>query len=175
MELIRRLGGQVAMSAFGLAVVLACLTTAIGQLTSVADFYESTRLFKGKVSYQTLFIIAAVISAAVATLGLDTIIALAAPIFSLAYAPCLVLMLLGILQDVIPNDGGFKGAMFLTIIEAFFEMLQAYINSPALGSLLDKLPFYSQGFGWVAPAAIGLIAGILVFPRVGGKSLPKEG
>ena len=173
-ELIRRLGGQVAMSAFGLAVVLACLTTAIGQLTSVADFYEGTRLFRGKVSYQTLFIIAAVISAAVATLGLDTIIALAAPIFSLAYAPCLVLMLLGILQDVIPNDGGFKGAMLLTIIEAFFEMLQAYIGSPALGSLLDKLPFYSQGFGWVAPAAIGLIAGILIFPAVGGKSLPKE-
>ena len=114
------------------------------------------------------------ISAGVATLGLDTIISLAAPIFSLAYAPCLVLMLLGILQDVIPNDGGFKGAMLLTIIEAFFEMLQAYINSPGLGKVLGFLPFYSQGFGWVAPAVIGLIAGILIFPRVGGVSLPKE-
>ena len=171
--LIRRLGGQLAMSAFGIAVILACLTTAIGQLTSVADFFEGS-LFKGKVSYQTLFIIAAVISAGVATLGLDTIISLAAPIFSLAYAPCLVLMLLGILQDVIPNDGGFKGAMLLTIIEAFFEMLQAYINSPGLGKVLGFLPFYSQGFGWVAPAVIGLIAGILIFPRVGGVSLPKE-
>ena len=173
-ELIRRLGGQVAMSAFGVAVILACLTTAIGQLTSVADFYEGTKLFKNKVSYQVLFVIAACISAAVATLGLDTIIALAAPIFSLAYAPCLVLMLLGILQDVIPNDGGFKGAMLLTIIEAFFEMLQAYINSPALGSLLNRLPFYSQGFGWVAPALIGLVAGIIIFPKTGGVSLPKE-
>jgi len=173
-ELIRRLGGQTAMSAFGVAVILACLTTAIGQLTSVADFYEGTPIFKGKVSYQILFVIAACVSAGVATLGLDTIIALAAPIFSLAYAPCLVLMLLGILEDVIPNDGGFKGAMLLTIIEAFFEMLQAYINSPALGSLLGKLPFYSQGFGWVAPALIGLIAGIIIFPRVGGTSLPRE-
>ena len=167
-ELIRRLGGQIAMSAFGIAVILACLTTAIGQLTSVADFYEGTKLFKDKVSYRTLFIVAAVISAAVATLGLDTIISLAAPIFSLAYAPCLVLMLLGILQDVIPNDGGFKGSMLLTIIEAFFEMLQAYINSPGLGNLLAKLPFYSQGFGWVAPAVIGLIAGIIIYPRVVG-------
>lgn len=173
-ELIRRLGGQVAMSAFGVAVILACLTTAIGQLTSVADFYESTALLKGKVSYQVLFIIAACVSAAVATLGLDKIIALAAPIFSLAYAPCLVLMLLGIFQDIIPNDGGFKGAMLLTIIEAFFEMLQAYINSPGLGTILSKLPFYSQGFGWVIPALVGMIAGIIIFPLAGGESLPKE-
>lgn len=173
-ELIRRLGGQVAMTFFGIAVVLACMTTAIGQLTSVADFYEGTRLFKGKVSYKVLFIIAAAVSAGVATLGLDTIISLAAPIFSLAYAPALVLMLLGIFQNVIPNDGGFKGSMLLTIIEAFFEMLQAYVNSPALGNILAKLPFYSQGFGWVAPAVVGLVVGAIIFKLAGGVSLPKE-
>ena len=89
-------------------------------------------------------------TAAVATLGLDTIIALAAPIFSLAYAPCLVLMLLGILQDVIPNDGGFKGAMPHSQIIPIYPFLpspEMTSNAGFLASVLfPHLTMHSQQY-----------------------------
>lgn len=49
LAIIRSSGGQIAIYGLCLSVVLACLTTAISQITAVADFYETAT--HGKLSY----------------------------------------------------------------------------------------------------------------------------
>ena len=70
LAIIRSSGGQIAIYGLCLSVVLACLTTAISQITAVADFYETAT--HGKLSYKVLVMIVPIVTTIVASFGLDT-------------------------------------------------------------------------------------------------------
>lgn len=166
LAIIRSSGGQVAIYGLCLSVVLACLTTAIGQVTAVADFFETAT--HGKLPYKILVMVVPVITAIVASFGLDTIVALTSPWFSFAYPIALVLMILGVFEKVIPNDGAFKGATYLTVVFAFADLPAQYgVHIAALDAILNKIPLYSAGFGWIVPAVAGFVAGLLLYARKG--------
>lgn len=166
LAIIRSSGGQVAIYGLCLSVVLACLTTAIGQVTAVADFFETAT--HGKLPYKILVMVVPVITAIVASFGLDTIVALTSPWFSFAYPIALVLMILGVFEKVIPNDGAFKGATYLTVVFAFADLPAQYgVHIAALDAILNKIPLYSAGFGWIVPAVVGFVAGLLLYARKG--------
>lgn len=165
LAVIRTSGGQIAIYGLCLSVILACLTTAIGQITAVADFFETET--GGKLSYKVLVIIVPVITTLVASLGLDTIVSLTSPWFSFTYPIALVLMILGIFEKVIPNDGCYKGAVYLTVVYAFLDLPAEYgVHIGFLDKILNVIPLYGYGFGWIAPAAIGFIIGLVLYPRL---------
>ena len=166
LTVIRRSGGQIAIYGLCLSVILACLTTAIGQITAVADFFETET--HGKLPYKILVIIVPIVTTVVASFGLDTIVSLTSPWFSFTYPIALVLMLLGIFEKFIPNDGGFKGATYFTVVYAFLDLPAEYgVHIGVLDKLLGLIPLYNYGFGWVVPAVAGFIIGLLVYPRLG--------
>ena len=104
----------------------------------------------------------------VASFGLDTIVSLTSPWFSFTYPIALVLMLLGIFEKFIPNDGGFKGAAYFTVVYAFLDLPAEYgVHIGVLDKLLGLIPLYNYGFGWVVPAVAGFIIGLLVYPCLG--------
>ena len=111
LAIIRSSGGQIAIYGLCLSVVLACLTTAISQITAVADFYETAT--HGKLSYKVLVMIVPIVTTIVASFGLDTIVSLTSPWFSFFYPITLVMTILGIFEKKIPNDGAFKGRCVL--------------------------------------------------------------
>ncbi len=165
LTIIRSSGGQIAIYGLCLSVILACLTTAIGQITAVADFFETAT--SGKLPYKILVIIVPVVTTIVASFGLDTIVSLTSPWFSFTYPIALVLMLLGIFEKVIPNDGGFKGAAYLTVIYAFLDLPSQYgVHFGFLDKILNLIPLYSLGFGWIVPAVVGLVGGLLLYPML---------
>ena len=88
LSIIRSSGGQIAIYGLCLSVVLACLTTAISQITAVADFYETAT--HGKLSYKVLVMIVPIVTTIVASFGLDTIVSLTSPWFSFFYPITLV-------------------------------------------------------------------------------------
>ena len=162
LTVIRRSGGQIAIYGLCLSVVLACLTTAIGQITAVADFFEEAT--DKKLNYKILVIIVPVVTTLVASVGLDTIVSLTSPWFSFTYPIALVLMLLGLFEKFIPNDGCYKGATYFTVIYACLDLPAEYgVHIGALDAILGKIPLYSLGFGWVVPAIVGFIIGMIAF------------
>ena len=160
LNVIRSSGGQMALYGLCLSVILACLTTAIGQITAVADFFSEAS--HEKLPYRVLVIIVPVVTTIVASFGLDTIVSLTGAWFSFTYPIALVLMILGIFERKIPNDGAYKGAVWCTVVYAFLDLPAEYgVHIGFLDAILDKIPLYGLGFGWVVPAAAGFIVGLL--------------
>ena len=85
MIIIEALMGKVGMVLFGVVVGLACVTTAVALTSSAAAYF--TELCRGKVSYKVFVIAICVFSAVVSNLGLDRIVAVAAPVLDVIYPP----------------------------------------------------------------------------------------
>ena len=74
--------GSVGRYAYGLTVLLACMTTAVGLLAASAEFFN--RLIP-KLSYRALLIVFAVIGFAFASYGLETLLKISAPLITFLY------------------------------------------------------------------------------------------
>lgn len=77
--------GKTGMVIFGVVVGLACVTTAIALTSSAAAYF--TELCRGKISYKVFVTVICVFSAVVSNLGLDRIVAVAAPVLDIVYPP----------------------------------------------------------------------------------------
>ena len=139
--IIQRVGTWV-MVPMGIAVVLACLTTAIGQVAAVAEF-TSTATGK-RVSY----------------IGW---------IFGVCYPPCLALLVLGIIGRFMPNNGAYKGSVYLVTLFALLESLPGLSSLGFAKAIVTATPLSTYGFGWIVPFIIGLIGGSLIGHFVSSK------
>lgn len=158
LTVIQSSGGQIAIYGLCVSVILACLTTAISQITAVSDFFETAT--HGKLTYKKLVIIVPIITTIVASFGLDTIVSLTSPWFSFFYPITLVLMILGIFEKQIPNDGAFKGAVYLTVAYSVLNLPHLY-GFGFLDGMMNCIPLYNLGFGWIVPAAVGFVIGLI--------------
>lgn len=163
---IKKSGGQWAMNGLGIAVVLACLTTAVGQVSAVADFFSD--LSGERLPYKYLVIVVSIVSMLVALMGLNKIIVISTPIFLATYPPCLVLMLLGVFGKYIPNDGGYKGSIALTVVYSVIEAVLSFVPIAPLQAVVNAMPLSAQGFGWILPCVVGFVLGLIIYPRVSG-------
>lgn len=159
--LIEMSGGTLARQALGVAVTLACLTTAIGETTATSQFFYKE--LKGKVKYRYISIIWSLVSMVVSLIGLNKLIAIIGPIFTTFYAVGLTLLLLLLLRKITPNDSANKGAVYVVMIFALAELLVAYApNIPVISTAVHSVPFQSHGFGWVIPFIIGYVVGMIL-------------
>lgn len=101
MAIVEALMGKVGMILFGVVVGLACVTTAIALTSSAAAYFAE--LCRGKVSYKVFVIAICVFSAVVSNLGLDRIVAVAAPVLDVIYPPTLVLIFISLLMPRVPD------------------------------------------------------------------------
>ena len=81
MAIVEALMGKTGMVIFGVVVGLACVTTAIALTSSAAAYF--TELCRGKISYKVFVTVICVFSAVVSNLGLDRIVAVAAPVLDI--------------------------------------------------------------------------------------------
>ena len=87
-EITKHLLGNTGVIILGIIVGLACLTTAIGLTGASASYFERTT--HGKISYRTGVIVTVLVSFAICNLGLNAIVAFAAPILSVVCPPFMV-------------------------------------------------------------------------------------
>lgn len=159
--LVHLLGGRTAMTALGCATILACLTTAVGQATAAADYFVT--LSKNRFNYQWTVAACCIISALIALIGVDNIVVFSNPLYLAIYPVILVLLLLGTFSKIIPNDGGYKGAVVLTVVFSVCEaLLSIGIPMDGLRKLVLAIPFSAEGFGWFVPCVVGFTAGTLI-------------
>jgi branched-chain amino acid:cation transporter, LIVCS family len=152
----------------GIIIVLACLKTSIGLITSCSEFFHD--VFP-KISYKWFVLILCIVSFSIANFGLNNIIQYAVPVLMFLYPLAIVLILLTLCSPLFSHSQSvYAASMLLTFFVSFFDGYSALVASlpnaavPFFESVLKTykniLPFYDIGLGWVLPALIGAIIGL---------------
>lgn len=152
-------------------IVLACLKTSIGLITSCSEFFNE--VFP-KISYKTFVVMLCIISFTIANFGLTNIITFAVPVLMFLYPLAIVLILLALTGPLFGyKKSVFATAILFTFFISFIDGYNALVDSLSgfgVGILddiaafyQDYLPLYSIGLGWIVPAIIGAVIGLL-FP-----------
>ena len=156
MALVEALMGKVGVILFGVVVGLACVTTAIALTSSAAAYFAE--LCRGKVSYKVFVIAICVFSAVVSNLGLDRIVAVAAPVLDVIYPPTLVLIFISLLAPRLPDRVSRSAAIGALLTSVLCALNANGIHIP----FMANLPLYDLGLSWLLPAVIfGLAASLL--------------
>ncbi|GMA40256.1 hypothetical protein GCM10025883_23010 [Mobilicoccus caccae] len=154
------------MSALSLAVIIACITTAAGLTSVVANFLHETI----KIPHRLGVVIVCVVGVFQALGGVERIVAIAGPIFLSIYPISILIVILGLLGSLVPNDGVWKGSALLVAIVSLYEAAALVADMmgtqmpAALQSVYHLIPLEEQGFGWIVPAIVGAILGGLLWP-----------
>jgi LIVCS family branched-chain amino acid:cation transporter len=138
----------------GVIVTAACLTTAIGLVSSSAGCFEA--LLHGKVKYEVLVAVVCAVSYAISNLGISSIVRLASPLLELIYPVVISLVILSFFDRRIRNVNVYRGAALLGFVAAALSLVDAGIPV-SLGT--DALPLADIGLQWLLPAVVGGLAG----------------
>ena len=156
MAIVEALMGKTGVVIFGVVVGLACVTTAIALTSSAAAYFSE--LCRGKVSYKVFVAAICVFSAVVSNLGLDRIVAVAAPVLDVVYPPALVLICISLIMPKV-HDFVSRGAVIGALLTSALCTLHTYgVSVP----LVEALPLYDLGLSWVLPAVVFGLAAQLV-------------
>ena len=146
-----------------ICVAGACLTTAIGLVATVGEFFSSITSFK----YENIVIFTVIISFLLSILGVESIIRISVPILVFIYPVMISLIILNLFGKYIKNDYVYKGVVLFTGIIGLIESLASIgITNTYTNSVLEILPFSDYGLTWLFPGLIGYILFSLMFRKV---------
>ena len=161
--------GNFGSIALAIAITLACLTSAIGVISVIADFLNE--LTKNKFSYRIWVAVVCTAGIVIGSSGVEAISTYVMPIFTALYQVAIVLVVLGTLHKVVPKPGSYQGAILLTFIVSFIETVTSLgFNVPLMSNLISSLPLSSDGFSWLLPAITGFIIGSIIYRLNDGKN-----
>lgn len=132
-------------------------------------FKEGIRC-NNRFSYKTVVIAITLFSAFFSTIGVESIIKFAVPLLVTLYPVAIVLIVLSIFDNLIPNRGVYIGAVYGALFISLFDALAAMgITIKEVQSMIAMLPFAGQGFSWLLPAVLGATIGLMMFKKVGAE------
>lgn len=163
--IVRSLLGKNGMVLLGILVCAACLTPAIGLLSSCASFFE--KQVNLKVSYRSFVFLFGGISCVISNFGIEKILALASPVLNILYPVLVLLVFMAFLRKWIPKTRMYQFAALGTAATSIFCTFAQYAQ---LSVDLAKLPLYQYGFQWILPAVVCGTAGYLFAAKKPGFS-----
>ena len=125
-----------------------------------------------KISYRNWVFIFAFVSMVIANVGLDAILTFSVPVLNAIYPMAILLIFLSCTHRWL---GRFPGvylwsAIFCGVSSVLTVLDQNGFVIPGITLLLQRIPGYAAGFGWLLPTVVGILAGIAVgFPKLHGK------
>lgn len=152
-------GGNIVL---GLAVLVACLTTSIGLASAFSDYFNA---ILPKYSYKSILIVVCIFSFALSNIGLTSMIKFTLPALVMVYPPAIALVLLSFFNKWIKNKSeAYALALTFSFIVGIFDGLKvANISLGSISKLVETLPLFNLGLGWMVPALIGCLIGLLPF------------
>lgn len=161
--------GGIGSLVLALTITFACLKTAIGLVTSCGEMF--VKMIPGKLNYRGWAMVFTLFSFIVSNVGLTAIITYAIPVLMLLYPLVTVLIIMALTEKAFGKSkyvygwvtlGAFIPAVF-DFCKTLPEGIQTALNIPALTALGQKIfPFFDLGLGWVVPALIGLVIGLVL-------------
>lgn len=149
-----------------LMIVLACFTTSIGLISSIADMLYRT--FNQKISYLVIASIITVVSIILSLVGVDTIVKLTSPLLTFIYPIVLVMVVFNLLDhdiDPLINKLSFLIIGAIAVLGTIVDY--ANIISPQSSLLIEniynKMPLSKQRLPWLIPFIILLIIQWIIY------------
>jgi branched-chain amino acid:cation transporter, LIVCS family len=170
-NVMTHLFGQSGTFILGLVFTIACFCVSIGLVTSCSQFFANAI---PKIEYKNWVIILSVLSTAIANLGLTQILQISVPVLGMIYPIAIVIIFLGLIGEYIKK----YPQIYISVVSfvAIFSIIDT-INKTFIANkwngLLEILPLYTEGLGWIIPALIGLVVGYLI-GTIRGASLKLE-
>ena len=145
---------------------LACLTTCVGLITSISQYFST---LTKKISYtQWVFLISG-FSFLVCNQGLNTILGISIPILNAIYPISIMLIVLGICERWIKNNPYIYPCTITAVgcISVIYVLDDLKVPLGFLSDWCHALPLYSMGLGWVviAIAAVALTSVLYAFKK----------
>jgi LIVCS family branched-chain amino acid:cation transporter len=148
--------GNIGSTFLSVLVALACFTTAVAIIVSVADFFKS--YFE---QYSKAYIITASICCMVGILvgqmNVKYIIDIALPALMFIYPICIVLILLNVIPQSLASKTVFRAVVLMAFIFSIPDFLGFIIPVESLEFIKKTIPFAKQNLGWVLPAILTFI------------------
>ena len=146
--------------AFILATIfaLACLTTCVGLITSVSEYFArlTGATYKSMVWMITLF------SLVVCNYGLTTILNVSVPILNAIYPSVSVIIVMGLFDDKIKNPLIYPVTIGATAVISVVYALEGIVPLGPISAICSKLPLYSLGFGWLSVTVVAFIVALVL-------------
>lgn len=157
--------GTVGMLILGVAVLFACLTTAIGLTTSFGDYFSRTYV---KLEYNHVIIAVCVFSFFISNIGLTQLISITLPILLMVYPILMALVAASFLDKWLQGRkaiyiGILVGTALISIPNGLEALAANYgLSLGVLSQWLQLVPLYDLSLGWIVPAILGGFIGALV-------------
>lgn len=178
-DLVKRLAGYGGSVILSLAVIFACLTTAVGMIGTGGSWIED--FTKGKLNYRLGSLLLTIAIFLVASTGVSNVLTISGPIFTILFPMSVVMTVLGLFKRFVPNDGAWKGAVIMATIMSVFDALSVAQASglitadmSGLMQIIYRIPFAENGFSWLIPTIIGFIVGAVIYKVTGKESIPYD-
>ena len=143
---------------FGIIVLLACLTTAIGLITATSQFFVD---ILPKFSYKTYVRVFTLIGLGITNFGLERILNAATPLLGFLYPVAIVLVALSLFQYKFGESPRmYQYSVSVAILFGVYDAIRSLgWVSNAFHEKLQFIPLIDNGIGWLVPflfvAAIG--------------------
>ena len=156
---------------FGLIVLTACMTTAVGLIAATSEFFH--RLLPA-ISYRAWMIVFTIISFVLASAGLSSVLAIAVPIITFLYPIAITIVFLTIathpLRLATPALWTFRlGAWMAAAWSAATTLAHVGVYTEHFDSVLMWSPLQANQLGWILPtviaAAIGACMDVVAMKR----------
>lgn len=177
--LIKRMAGYGGIVVLSVAIIFACLTTAAGMIATGSDWIEMGT--SHKIPYKLIAAIVTLIIFLMASTGVTFIIKVSGPIFTFIYPMSIVMTLLGVFKKFVPNDGAWKGAVYMATLLSIYDAFNVAragglisAQTPGLDNLIGAIPLASYGFDWLLPSIVGFIVGAIIWKALKKESIDSE-
>lgn len=145
-------------------VGLACFTTAVAVIVSIADLFKSYLKNSHQV-YVITSIICCVIGVVVGQFDVRYIIDVAIPILLFIYPITIALILLNAIPDKYTSTLVFRLVILVTFLFSIPDVLKFLMPSLNLASIQNLIPFSDVSLGWILPALVAFVIGNVVGKR----------
>lgn len=153
--LAERLFGKAGLVLLAAIFMLACFNTCVGLIACVGEYFHT---LLPRIPYPALAAFFAAASMLISNLGLAEILRLSIPVLNALYPVAIVLITLSFVPGLEQRRRVYPLCIGCTAVQS----IAAALPLGPLSALVNALPLAALGFGWVLPAAAGLLAGILL-------------
>ena len=153
--LAERLFGKAGLVLLAAIFMLACFNTCVGLIACVGEYFHT---LLPRIPYPVLAAFFAAASMLFSNLGLAEILRLSIPVLNALYPVAIVLITLSFVPGLEQRRRVYPLCIGCTAVQS----IAAALPLSALSALANALPLAALGFGWVLPAVVGLLAGILL-------------